>query len=195
MHPLTACLAAGGLLCCALAGCSVNSGGINVPTVSRRALQEDIAHRLAEAGEKPESVTCKQDLIGEVGTTAHCEVVVSVTNSFEPIVTVTAVDGVAIDYEMTPAVSRQQLEDVVSRLVTDSEVLDVKAVACESGLEDTVGAVGHCDVDAGGSRMRRTVEVSGVSGLMMTFELVPPNRLSDRRLRRIHRTPPRLPRR
>ena len=71
MHPLTACLAAAGLLCCGLAGCSVNSGGINVPTVSRRALQEDITRRLAEAGEKPESVTCKQDLIGEVGTTAH----------------------------------------------------------------------------------------------------------------------------
>lgn len=195
MHPLTACLAAAGLLCCGLAGCSVNSGGINVPTVSRRALQEDITRRLAEAGEKPESVTCKQDLIGEVGTTAHCEVVVSATNSFEPIVTVTAVDGAAIDYAMTPAVSRQQLEDVISRLVADSGVLDVKAVSCEAGLNGTVGAVGHCDVDAGGSRIRRTVEVSGVSGLMMTFELVPPNRLSDRRLRRTHRTPPRPPRR
>ena len=89
--------------------------------VSRRALQEDITRRLAEAGEKPESVTCKQDLIGEVGTTAHCEVVVSAANSFEPIVTVMAVDGAAIDYAMTPAVSRQQLEDVISRLVAIPE--------------------------------------------------------------------------
>jgi Domain of unknown function (DUF4333) len=106
MHRSTAVLAAAWLLCCVLAGCSVNSGGSNVPTVSGSALQEDIAQRLADAGDKPESVTCKQDLIGQVGTTAHCEVVVSATNSFEPIVTVTAVDGAAIDYAMTPAVSR-----------------------------------------------------------------------------------------
>src|ERR1700710_187937 len=103
MHPTTAVLAAAGLLCCVLAGCSVNSGGTNVPTVSRTALQDDIARRLADAGERPQSVTCKQDLVGELGATANCEVVVSATNSFEPIVTVTGVDGSAIDYSMAPA--------------------------------------------------------------------------------------------
>jgi hypothetical protein len=173
MHPSTAVLAATGLLCCVLTGCSVSSGGTNVPRVSRTALQEDIAKRLADAGEKPLSVTCKQDLVGEVGAKAHCEVVVSATNSFEPIVTVIAVDGAAIDYEMMPAVSRQQLEVVVRRLVADSGVPDVKAVHCETGMEGTVGAVGHCDVDVGGARLRRTVEVSAVSGLMMSFELMP----------------------
>jgi hypothetical protein len=173
MHPTTAVLAAAGLLCCVLTGCSVNSDGTNVPTVSRTALQEDIARRLADAGEKPQSVTCKQDLVGEVGTTAHCEVVVSATNSFEPIVTVTGVDGSAIDYSMAPALSRQQLEQVVAKLVSDSGVLDLKAVHCESGMEGTVGAVGLCDVDAGGLRGRRAVRVSGVNGLMMSFELVP----------------------
>jgi hypothetical protein len=80
VHLPTAVLAAAGLLCCALSGCSVNGGGLNVPTVSRTALQQDIAQRLADAGEKPESVTCQQDLVGEVGTTAHCEVVVSASN-------------------------------------------------------------------------------------------------------------------
>ena len=173
MYPSTAVLAAAGMACCLLVGCSVDNSAINVPTVSRKALQEDIARRLGDAGEKPQSVTCKQDLVGEVGTTAHCEVVVSATNSFEPIVTVTAADGAAIDYEMTPAVSREQLEAVVSRLLSDSTGRDVRAVWCESGLEGRVGAVGHCDVDAGGVRLRRTVEVSGVHGLMMNFELAP----------------------
>ncbi len=174
MHPSTAVLAAAGLLCCVAAGCSMNSGGTNLPTVSRTALQEDIAQRLADAGEKPESVTCKQDLAGEVGATAHCDVVVSATNSFEPIITVIAVDGSAVDYEMMPAVSRQQLEQVVSKLVADAGTFDVKAVSCESGIEGRVGAVVHCDVDAGGLRAHRTVQVSGVSGLMMNLEVVPP---------------------
>ena len=174
MHPSTAVAAAAGLLCSVLAGCGVNSGETNVPTVSRAALQQDIANRLAEAGEKPESVTCKQDLIGEVGSTAHCEVVVSVTNSFEPIITVTSVDGTAVDSEMTPAVSRQQLEQVVSKLIADAGTRDVKAVSCESGIEGRVGAVVRCDVDGGGLRARRTVQVSGVNGLMMDLEVVPP---------------------
>ncbi|RDH79254.1 DUF4333 domain-containing protein [Mycolicibacterium moriokaense] len=69
MHPSSAVFAAAGLLCCVLAGCSFNSGGLNVPRVSKRALQQDIAKRLSDAGEKPESVTCKQDLPGEIGAT------------------------------------------------------------------------------------------------------------------------------
>ena len=173
MYPSTAVMAAAGILCCLLAGCNVNSGESTVPRVAKRALQEDIAQRLAVAGEKPESVTCNQDLIGEVGIMVRCEVVISPSNRFEPIITVTGVDGAAIDYDMTPAVSRSQLEEVVARLVTDAGTVDVKAVSCETGIEGTVGAVAHCDVDAGSVRSRRTVEVSGVNGLMMKLQVVP----------------------
>jgi hypothetical protein len=165
--------AAAGLLCCALSGCGVNGSGSNVPTVSRQALQEDISQRLADAGEKPQSVTCKEDLIGELDATVHCEVVVSDANSFEPIVTVTGVDGAAVDYEMTPAVSRRQLEEVVSRLVAGPEMRAVTAVSCESGIEGRVGAVAACDVNAGGVLSRRTVAVSGVRGLKMELDVLP----------------------
>ena len=172
MHLSAAVLASAGMLCCALSGCGLN-GSSNVPTVSRKALQEDISQRLAEAGEKPQAVTCNQDLIGEVGTTVRCEVVISPTNRFEPIVTVIGVDGAAMDYDMTPAVSRPQIEEVVLRLVADAGTVDVKSVSCETGIEGKVGAVAHCDVDAGSARSRRTVEVSGVNGLMMNLQLVP----------------------
>jgi hypothetical protein len=142
-------------------------------------LQEDIAARLTEAGEKPESVTCKQDLAGKVGTTARCEVVVTPTNSFEPIVTVTAADGAAVDYEMTPAVSREQLAQVVARLLADAGVPDVGAVSCESGAEGRVGAISHCEFNAGAVRSRRTVEVAAVRGLLMNFELLSPHAMAD----------------
>ena len=93
MRSSTAVVAAAGLFCCVLSGCSFSAGVNNVPTVSKDALQEDISQRLAEASEQPESVTCKGDLVGEVGKTVRCEVVMSATNSFEPIITVTGVDG------------------------------------------------------------------------------------------------------
>jgi hypothetical protein len=173
MQLSAAVLASAGLLCCALSGCSVNGSGSNLPTVSRKALQEDISQRLADAGERPQSVTCKEDLVGRLNATAHCEVVVSEANSFEPIVTVTAVDGSAIDYEMTPAVSPRQLEEVVSRLMAEPGMSDVTVVSCESGIEGRVGAVAQCDVNAGGVLSRRTVVVSAVKGLKMELDVVP----------------------
>jgi hypothetical protein len=173
VRPSATVLAVAGIVGSALSACSMSAGENTIPTVSKEALQEDISQRLAKAGEQPNSVACKENLVGEVGKTAHCEVVVTATNSFEPIVTVTGVDGAAIDYEMTPALSRQQLEKAVSRLVGDAGGADVKSVSCESGLEGKVGAAVHCDVDADGIRVPRTIEVSSVDGLMMNFDVVP----------------------
>ena len=118
-------------------------------------------------------MTCKEDLAGEVGETIRCEVVMSPTNSFEPVVTVTGIDGSTINYEMTPALSRDQLEKAVSRVVSDAEAVQIDSVTCESGLEGNVGAVAYCDLDADGVQLRRMVEVNNVEGLMMNFEMVP----------------------
>jgi hypothetical protein len=156
-----------------VSGCDANIGTGSEPAVGKGALQTDIAARLAKAGQQPQSVTCKEDLIGEVGKTTRCEVVMSPSNSFEPVITVTGVDGTAINYEMSPAVSKEQLEKAVSRLVADAARVQVASVSCESGLEGKVGATAHCDVDAGGVELRRTVEVNSVEGLMMNFAVVP----------------------
>jgi Domain of unknown function (DUF4333) len=139
------------------------------PTVAKEVLQREIADRLASAGQAPQSVTCAEDLIGEVGMSTRCEVVLSPTNSFEPVIAVTKADGSAIDYEMTPAVSKEQLEQAVSRLAA----APVGSVTCESGLDGEVGAVAHCDVESAGVSVRRTVTVKQVDGLMMNFDLAP----------------------
>jgi len=153
-------------------GCDLTATMNAAPTVSRDALQTEIADRLTDAGEEPQSVTCKQDLVGEVGGTARCDVVLSPTNSFEPVVTVTGVDGATIDYEVTPAVSKEQLEKAVARLVTATGV-GVDSVSCESGLDGTVGALARCDVGVGGVKVTRIVEVYQVDGLLMNFDLQP----------------------
>ena len=163
-------LAAAGAL---VSGCDASVGVGGTPAVGKDALQTDIANRLEKAGEKPQSVTCKEDLIGEVGKTARCEVVLSPTNSFEPIITVTSTDGNTINYEMTPALSKEQLEKAVSRLVADASHAPVTSVSCESGLEGEVGSTARCDVDSEGLKLRRTVEVGSVEGLMMNFDVVP----------------------
>jgi hypothetical protein len=155
----------------AVAGCSAD-GGADVPSVSRQALQSDIFDGLAKVGDPPQSVTCQEDLIGQVGRTARCDVVMSDANSFQPIVTVSRVDGSTVDYAMTPSISQEQLEKDVARLIAQNSGDRVDSVACESGLEGRVDAIAHCDVDAGGMKARRIVRVTEVSGLTMDFNLV-----------------------
>ena len=173
MRMVTAVLGGLAIVCAVLPGCTFSAGVNSTPSVSKDALQEDIADRLTNAGAQPESVICKEDLVGEVGKTTRCEVVMGPTNSFEPVVAVTGIDGSTINYEMTPAQSKDQLEKGVSRLVSDAEGVQVDSVSCESGLEGRVGAVAYCDVDAGGVQLRRMVEVTKVEGLLMNFEVVP----------------------
>jgi hypothetical protein len=155
-----------------LGGCSFDAQLNSAPLVTRDVLQGEITERLTAAGERPQSVTCREDLIGEVGRTARCEVVVNPTNSFEPVVTVTKVDGTAIDYEMTPAVSKEQLEQAVRRLVAETGV-PVDAATCQSGLDGAVGATARCDVTSKGVTSARTAKVRSIDGLLMNFDLLP----------------------
>src|SRR4029078_3819845 len=115
----------------------------------------------------------KARAVGEVGKAARWEVVISPANSFEPVITVTGVDGSTINYEMSPALSKEQLEKAVSRMGADAAHAHVASVSCESGLEGKVGATAHCEVDSGGVKLRRTVKVNSVEGLMMNFDVVP----------------------
>jgi uncharacterized protein DUF4333 len=173
LHAVIAAVGALAALCATVSGCDASVGLDGKPAVGKDALQTDIANRLEKAGEKPQSVTCQDDLVGKVGETARCEVVMSPTNSFEPVITVTSTDGNTINYEMSPALSKEQLEKAVSRLVADASHAPVTKVSCESGLEGTAGSTAQCDVESGGLRLRRTVEVSSVAGLMMNFDVVP----------------------
>jgi hypothetical protein len=64
------------------------------------------------------------------------------------------------------------LEKDVLRLIAQNSGDRVDSVACESGVEGRVDAIAYCDVDAGGTKARRTVRVTEVSGLTMDFNLV-----------------------
>lgn len=168
---LGAGLAAASLAGAVLSGCSFNvSSGVSV---SKTDLEKDISQRLEKAGQKPQTVTCKDDLKGEVGKTTRCEVVLSSTNSFEPVVTVTKVEGTTVSYDMTPAVSKPQLDKAVAGLVSQASGATVDSVNCEGGLDGKEGTETHCDVTANGATSRRTVEVTKVDGLMMNFNVLP----------------------
>ncbi|MBB2993019.1 hypothetical protein FHR72_004526 [Mycolicibacterium iranicum] len=166
--PLTALAAASAVV----SGCHVQLAD-GLPVVTTEDLQSDIAQRFGDAGQRPQSVSCKEPLVGEVGQVARCDVVMSPTNSFAPIVTVTSVEGATIDYELVPALSKEQLERAVVRLIDEAGGPPPSEVRCPGGLTGRMGEAAQCDVVTSGVTLRRTVEVTSVEGLMMNFDLVP----------------------
>lgn len=177
MRKAVTAVAAVAVVCAAVSGCTINLGhpdqSNTAPKVSKEDLQKDISQRLTAAGQAPQSVTCQGDLTGALGQTTRCDVTMGPANSFEPIVTVTGLEGTKVDYDVTPSVSKTQLEASVSRMVANSTKAPVASVSCQSGLEGKIGALAYCDVTAGGATTRRTVEVTNVSGLSMSYGLVP----------------------
>ena len=157
----------------AAAGCAFTFGTNSPPKVSKDALQNDISQRLASAGRAPQSVTCQNDLVGQLGQITRCDVTMGPANSFEPIVTVTGLEGTKVDYDITPSVSKSQLDASVAQLVTNTSKAAPDSVSCQSGLDGKVGAVAYCAVVTNGTSSRRTVEVSEVSGLAMKYGLIP----------------------
>ena len=159
MQRIVVALGAVAVGCAAVSGCSFQIGG--PPAVSQDDLQNDISERLSDAGEKPESVTCDGPLVGEVGKTTRCDVVLSRTNSFQPVVTVTKVEDKMVNYEVTPAMSKEQLEEYISARDSD-DGKQVESVSCDSGLDGEKGAVTYCDTEAPKGTFRRKVEVVNV---------------------------------
>ena len=173
MRTLVGALSAATIAGAVLAGCSFNFGVNTEPVVSKERLQEDISERLAEADEEPQSVKCKDDLPGEVGAKTRCEVVISDTNSFEPIVEITGVEGTKIRYDVTPALSRRQVEKAVAGLVEEVEDVDVESVSCESGVEGKKGKKTSCEVEANDMSAQWDFNITEVKGLLMNVQVFP----------------------
>jgi len=153
----------------------VPSTPANGPRVAKGALEKMVTEQLAHSGVTPQSVVCLEDLVGQIGQTARCDVTVTPVNSFEPVITVTGVKGPNIDYAMVPSVNKTQLQASVTDMITRSTKTAPDSVSCESGLEGKVGAVAYCNVTSAGATTRQAVAVSQVQGLSMNYGLAQPN--------------------
>ena len=160
-----------GLVAVALGGCS--SHATPGPSVSKVDLEKDISQRLKAAGQTPQTVTCKDNLAGEIGKTTRCQVLLSGADSFDLVVTATKIDGETVGYVMVPAASKEQLDRVVAKTVSQTAGVTVDSADCQGGLEGQKGAHTQCEVTAQGAKSRHTVTVTKVEGLMMYFHVQP----------------------
>jgi hypothetical protein len=168
---ITACaalFAAAALLGGGLTSCSMKVETSSKAAVTADDLQKDLTDRLAKGGNPAKSVTCNDELVGEVGKTAKCDVVFSDTNSVEAVFTATKVEGTTVSYEISPQLTKDQLQKAVGGLTGTSS----STVACDSGLDGKVGATAKCEVVKDGTPSKRTVDVEKVEGLSMDLSVV-----------------------
>lgn len=159
-----AALAALGLLGAGLPGCSAKVEK-SPPSVGAADLQKQLTDQLSGADPAPKSVTCKDDLVGQVGKTASCEVKFDDTTTVEAVVTVTSVEGDNVSYDVAPALTKEQLATSVSAMA------GATSAVCATGLEGKVGATAQCEVTDDGVTTKRMVEVDGVSGMSMDYSV------------------------
>lgn len=164
-----AALAVAGLLGAGLTGCSTKASMETSTTsaVGAEDLQKKITDQLTEAGNAPKSVTCSDELVAEVGKSTMCDAVFSDVNSVQAKVTVTSVKDSDVSFELSPSLTKEQLEKAVSAID------DTQTATCESGLDGAVGATAKCEVTVDGMAAKRAVEVEGVDGLQLDLGVTP----------------------
>ncbi|GAY16032.1 DUF4333 domain-containing protein [Mycobacterium sp. shizuoka-1] len=167
-----AVVAAAAVAGAALVGCSSGADPAATNSVPKTELEKDIFDRLGKAGQTPQTVTCAQNLARKVGDSARCEVLLSGADGFGVVVTAVKVDGDTVGYTMIPAVSKQQLEQVVAKTVSPNPGAGVDSVSCRSGLDGKQGAQTRCEVTVNGVTSPRTVIVTTVAGLKMNFSVL-----------------------
>ncbi|MGV1087068.1 MAG: DUF4333 domain-containing protein [Mycobacterium sp.] len=153
------------LLGAGLSGCSAKVETKTAASISAADLQGKLTDQFAGSKTPPKSVTCKDELVAEVGKTASCDVAISDTNNVEAVVTVTSVKGGDLQYEISPALTKEQLAQSVSGMSGAS------TVTCPTGLEGKIGATAQCDTTLDGVVTKRLIEVDNVSGLQMDVSM------------------------
>ncbi|MCW1957094.1 MAG: DUF4333 domain-containing protein [Mycobacterium sp.] len=150
-----------------LSGCSakVETSVSKEASVSADSLQKDLTDRITKAGMTVKSVTCKDDLVGEVGKTARCDVAFSDTNNVEAVLTTTKVDGDTVSFDMTPAMTKEQVQKAVAGLASAS------SATCAAGLDGKVGATTTCEVTKDGTPSKVVAEVAQVDAAKLGLEL------------------------
>lgn len=159
-------VAAAGLV---LSGCSAkvetSTDVSKKASVSAEDLQKDLNDRLSKAGMTAKSVSCKDELVGEVGKTARCDVSFSDTNSVEAVFTATKVEGDTVSFDIAPAMTKEQVEKAVAGLSA------VPSAKCDAGLDGVVGASTKCETTQDGTATKRIAEVAEVVPEKLGLEL------------------------
>lgn len=140
--------------------CSCSIGSSH--SVSKSDVAGQITAKMTDAaGNKPESVSCPNDLPAKVGAQLNCEMKVK-SQPFNVNVTVTSVDGNDVKFDMVETVDKNQVASAISTQLYQRVGRKPDAVSCPDNLKGVAGATLRCQLTDGGDKYGVLVTVTGV---------------------------------
>lgn len=115
------------------------------------------------------TVSCDSGLDGTVGATATCEVTVNGAASTQQI-SVSGVNGLAVDLDMTLIAPKAQLADMLKQRIAADSGTAPETVACVDDVLAKAGNTVECAVTAGGSDATYLLTVTTIEDNTIDFD-------------------------
>lgn len=153
---------------------SVNGSDVKfdmVQKIDKTQIAADISAKLTDsAGNKPESVTCPDNLLAKVGAQLNCTMN-GKSQSYNVNVTVTSVNGTNVKYDMVETVDKDKVAGVISNKVAPALGATPDSVTCPDNLKGVEGATLRCTVNSAGKTYGATVTVTDVDAGDVSFNI------------------------
>jgi len=159
----------------AAAGLMAGAGACSCSVSSKHAVSKgDVANQITSkltdaAGNKPESVTCPDDLTAKVGAQLNCTMKVK-DQTFNVNVTVTSVNGNDVKFDMVETVDKDQVAKILSNKLTQQVGRKPDSVSCPDNLKGVEGATLRCELTDGGQKYGIAVTVTNVDAGDVSFD-------------------------
>jgi hypothetical protein len=159
----------------AAAGLMAGAGACSCSVGSKHAVSKgDVANQITSkltdaAGNKPESVTCPDDLTAKVGAQLNCTMKVK-DQTFNVNVTVTSVNGNDVKFDMVETVDKDQVAKILSNKLTQQVGRKPDSVTCPDNLKGVEGATLRCELTDGGQKYGIAVTVTNVDAGDVSFD-------------------------
>ncbi len=159
----------------AAAGLMAGAGACSCSVSSKHAVSKgDVANQITSkltdaAGNKPESVTCPDDLTAKVGAQLNCTMKVK-DQTFNVNVTVTSVNGNDVKFDMVETVDKDQVAKILSNKLTQQVGRKPDPVSCPDNLKGVEGATLRCELTDGGQKYGIAVTVTNVDAGDVSFD-------------------------
>ena len=170
-HSLVRTLLVAGTAAGLMAGtgaCSCSVGTSH--SVSKSDVASQITSKMTDAaGNKPDSVTCPNDLPAKVGAQLNCEMKVK-NQTFNVNVTVTSVEGSNVKFDMVETVDKKQVASVISDKLVQQVGRRPDSVTCPDNLKGVEGATLRCQLTDGSDKYGVLVTVTNVDAGDVNFD-------------------------
>jgi hypothetical protein len=140
-------------------------------SVSKSNIESQISQKMTDpAGNKPESVSCPDDLKATVGAKLDCNMKVK-GQTYGVNVTVTSIEGDTAKFDMVLAVDKKDVAQEISDQLEQQTGRKPDSVTCPDNLKSLAGATLRCTLVDAGQTYGVNVTVTSVDGTDVKFDI------------------------